>query len=76
MPITAKRFISKVMPDGHLLLPEDTAREIGSVYEVILIPLDEPDIYSYTEVLAKEKGFNNLSETDIEDIIHQQRGVH
>jgi len=36
MQATTKRFISKVMPDGHLLLPEETAKEIGSVFESII----------------------------------------
>jgi hypothetical protein len=76
MSTTARRFISKVMPDGHLLLPEDTAKDIGSVFEVILIPFGEPDIYNYTEALAIEKGFSHLTESDVEDIIHQYRGVH
>ncbi|MBF0542767.1 MAG: hypothetical protein HQK91_15140 [Nitrospirae bacterium] len=71
----ALRFISKVMPDGHLLLPEDTAKDVGSVFEVILIPFEDVDIYNYTESLAKEKGFDHLTEMDIENIIHQYRGV-
>ena len=57
----AKRFISKVLPDGHLSLPEDTAKNIGQLFEVILFPLEETDIYSYTEILAKEKGFSMKS---------------
>ena len=75
MAKSAKRFIGKVMPDGHLSLPEDTAKEVGSVFEVVLIPMEEPDIYSYAESLAKEKGFSELTENDIERIIHEARGV-
>lgn len=71
----AKKFISKVLPDGHLSLPEDTAKEVGKVFEVILIPLEEADIYSYAETLAKEKDFSQLTEKDIEKIIHESRGV-
>jgi hypothetical protein len=71
----AKKFISKVLPDGHLSLPEETAKEVGKVFEVILIPLQEADIYSYTEALAKEKNFSQLTEEDIERIIHEVRGI-
>ena len=71
----AKKFISKVLPDGHLSLPEDTAKDVGKVFEVILIPLQEAEIYSYTEALAKAKNFSQLTEEDIERIIHESRGI-
>jgi len=71
----AKKFISKILPDGHLSLPEDTAKEVGKIFEVILIPLEEAEIYSYAETLAKEKGFSKLTEEDIERIIHESRGI-
>jgi hypothetical protein len=71
----AKKFISKVLPDGHLSLPADTAKDVGKVFEVILIPLQEAEIYSYTEALAKEKNFSQLTEEDIEKIIHESRGI-
>ena len=71
----AKKFIGKVLADGHLSLPEDTAKYIGKVFEVILVPLEEADTYSYAETLAKEKGFATLSEEDIERIIHESRGM-
>lgn len=75
MKTTARRFIGKVLPDGHLSLPEDTAKEVGGVFDVILMPVEEPDIYSYAESLAKEKGFSDLTEQDIERIIHESRGI-
>jgi hypothetical protein len=71
----AKKFISKVLADGHLSLPEDTAKEVGKVFEVILIPLEEAEVYSYAETLAKERGFSRLAEEDIERIIHESRGI-
>lgn len=70
----AKKFISTVLPDGHLSLPEDTAKDVGKVFEVILIPLEEAEVYSYAETLAKEKGFSKLTEEDIERIVHESRG--
>jgi threonine dehydratase len=74
--LSARRFIGKVLPDGHLSLPEDAAREVGSVFEVILMPVQEQDIYAYAESLAKEKGFPNLTPEDVESIIHGSRGLH
>jgi hypothetical protein len=71
----ARKFISKVMPDGHLSLPEDAAKDVGKIFEVILIPFEDADIFSYAENLAKEKGFSELTEDDIEKIIHESRGV-
>lgn len=75
MKTTARRFIGKVLPDGHLSLPEDAAKEVGGVFDVILMPVEEPDVYSYAESLAKEKGFSDLTEQDIERIIHESRGI-
>jgi hypothetical protein len=76
MKTSARRFIGKVLPDGHLSLPEDAAKEVGSVFEVLLMPVKEPDIYGYAEMIAKEKGFADITEKDIEQIIHESRGVH
>ena len=75
MKTAVKRFIGKVLPDGHLSLPEDTAREVGSVFDVLLMPVEEPEIYSFAESLAREKGFINLTEEDVERIIHESRGI-
>ena len=71
----ARKFVGKVLQDGHLSLPEDTAKEVGKVFEVILVPFGDADIYSYTEALAREKGFSRLTEEDIERIVHESRGV-
>jgi len=76
MKTSAMRFIGKVLPDGHLSLPEDAAKEVGSVFEVLLMPVEEQDIYSYTKMLAKEKGLADLSEHDLDKIIHEARGFH
>jgi hypothetical protein len=71
----AKRFISRILSDGHLSLPDDMTKDIGKTFEVILIPLESDDIYSYAENLAKQKGFSVLTEEDIEKIIHESRNV-
>ena len=71
----AQKFISKVLPDGHLSLPKETAQDVGKIFEVILIPLGDSQIYSYAEDLAEQKGFSNITEEDIEKIIHESRGV-
>jgi len=70
-----RRFIGKVLPDGHLSLPDDAAKQVGSVFEVILLPAGEADIYGYAEILAKEKGFEDLTIDDVEKIIHASRGL-
>ena len=75
MKRTAKRFIGKVLPDGHLSLPDETAKEVGSVYDVVLMPVEGAEIYSFAESLAKEKGFVTFTEKDIERIIHESRGI-
>jgi hypothetical protein len=75
MKTTVKRFIGKVLPDGHLSLPDDTAREVGSVFDVLLMPVEDPEIFSFAESLAREKGFINLTEEDVERIIHESRGI-
>jgi len=72
---TVKRFIGKVLPDGHLSLPKETAKEVGSVFEVVLMPLEDLEIYSFAESLAREKGFISFTEEDLERIIHESRGV-
>jgi hypothetical protein len=75
MKTTVKRFIGKVLPDGHLSLPDDTAKEVGSVFDVVLMPVEDPEIYNFAESLAREKGFVNLTEEDVERIIHESRGI-
>jgi len=75
MKTAVKRFIGKVLPDGHLSLPDETAKEVGSVFDVVLMPMEDPEIYSFAESLGREKGFINLTEEDVERIIHESRGI-
>ena len=75
MKTSVKRFIGKVLPDGHLSLPDDTAKEVGSVFDVLLMPVEDSEIFSFAESLAKEKGFINLTEEDVERVIHESRGI-
>ena len=75
MKSTVKRFIGKVLPDGHLSLPDETAKEVGSVFDVFLMPVEDPEIYSFAESLAREKRFISLTEEDVERIIHESRGI-
>jgi hypothetical protein len=75
MKTAVKRFIGKVLPDGHLSLPDDTAKKVGSVFDVVLMPVEEPEIYSFAESLAREKGFINFTEEDVDRIIHESRGI-
>jgi hypothetical protein len=73
--MTIKKYIGRILPDGHISLPSNVSGEIGKIYEVILIPIEEADIYPYAETLAEEKGFSILTEADIEKIIHESRGI-
>jgi len=43
MESTAKtyKFIGKVLPDGHLSIPEDVAKDTGSEFEVLLTPVND-----------------------------------
>ncbi|MFQ5864487.1 MAG: hypothetical protein ACE5IW_04570 [bacterium] len=71
----ANKFIGKVLKDGHLSLPEEIAKQVGKIFEVILLPVGQNNIYSYSEMIAKEKGFSQYTEKDIEKIIHESRGI-
>ena len=71
----AKKFIGKVLPDGQLSLPEEISKQVGKVFEVILLPIGQAEIYSYTKQVASEKGISHYTEVDIEKIIHESRGV-
>ena len=46
-----------------------------SVYDVVRMPVEGAEIYSFAESLAKEKGFVTFTEKDIERIIHESRGI-
>ncbi|MCX5859518.1 MAG: hypothetical protein NT056_06425 [Proteobacteria bacterium] len=69
------KFIGKVLADGHLDLPKDKAKEVGKLYEVTIVPLEESGVYSTAEKIASDKGFYVLTEGDIEKIIHESRNI-
>lgn len=71
----AKRFIGEVLDDGHLSLPDDTARQVGKQFEVILLPIEEAETAAYAEDLARRRGFADLTEEDVARIIHESRGI-
>lgn len=71
----ANKFIGKVLTDGHLSLPDEVSKQVGKIFEVILLPINQNQINSYTEMLSKEKGFIQYTEKEIEKIIHESRGV-
>ena len=47
----------------------------GSKVEVIILPSEEKDIFSYTDELVKKKGIKPMSIKEIEKIVHEVRGV-
>ena len=71
----ATRIIGKVLPNGSIALPKEFSKKAGKVYEIILIPVDEPGIYEYCENIAKEKKIPRLTESALEKIIHNSRRV-
>lgn len=71
----ATKFISTVLNNGHLSIPKEISKKRGKMFEVILLPLEETNVYAYAEGLAQEKGFHALSEKDIEKIIHESRSA-
>ena len=52
------RFIGKVLPDGHLSVPEEVAKDTGSEFEVLLTPVDDIKrlISLYLEGRLERKG--------------------
>lgn len=71
-----KTFIGKVLSDGHLSLPEDSAKEVGKTYKVTLVPLDElPNASKWIGRLAEIKGLGHLTEDDVREAIKEFRGI-
>jgi len=75
MQTTAKtyKFIGKVLPDGHLSIPEDVAKESGSEFEVVLTPVDDikKTITRYlTGEIKKTRKFEDIifSPSEIEEV--------
>jgi len=75
MKAEAIRFIGKVLPDGHLSLPLEAAQQIGSVFDVVLLPVKDQDVYDFAETLAKEKDITSLTLDDIAALVHESRGI-
>lgn len=52
------KFIGKVLPDGHLSIPDEVAKDAGSEYEVTMTPVDDikKTILLYRKGLIKKKG--------------------
>ncbi len=71
----AKQFIGTVLEDGHLSLPREMATEVGKQFKVTMLPIDGAGVFEGGEELAKQKGFSDLTEDDLERIIHETRGV-
>ncbi len=69
-----KTFIGRILPDGHLSLPEDAAKDVGKTFKVTLVPLDDlPDASQWIGRLAELKGLGHLTEEDVRDSIEEVR---
>lgn len=72
-----KTFIGRILPDGHLSLPEEAAKDIGKSFQVTLVPLDElPDASDWVGRLAEIHHLGHLTEEDVEKIIQDVRNRH
>ena len=60
METTAKsyKFIGRVLPDGHLSLPQEAACDTGKEFEVIMRPLDDAahSVSLYLEGKLEKRG--------------------
>ena len=70
-----RMYLGKVLPDGHLTLPKEVAKKVGQEFKVVLFPAARNSIYKFTEKLARDKEFERYTEDDIEQIIHESRGI-
>lgn len=63
-------FIGRVLPDGHLSIPEDIAKDTGTEFEVTLSPLDDikRTILLYRKGLIEKKGSINDIKLEAERI--------
>ena len=70
-----KMFIGRVLPDGHLSLPENTGKEVGKAYKVTLVPLDDDGLSADELIgnLARINGLGHLTDEDIAKIIQEVR---
>lgn len=72
-----RTFIGRVLPDGHLSLPEEASREVGKAFKVTLVPLDAlPDASTWVGRLAELKGLGHLTEEDVREAVENVRRTH
>lgn len=52
------KFIGKVLPDGHLSIPEELAKDTAKEFEVVMTPIDsiKKTISLYLKGLIDKKG--------------------
>ncbi len=76
------RFIGKVLPDGHLSIPKEVAKDTGKGVEVIMNPVEVDDIKQtillYLEGRLEKKGsFEDivLNSSELEQAIKDAFGT-
>jgi len=72
--MSATKFLGRVLEDGHLSLPKEVAEQKGREFEVVLVSNGEKEIFGYAESLARQKGFDRLTEEDVARIVQEVRG--
>lgn len=68
-----RTFIGRVLPDGHLSLPEEASKEVGKAFKVTLVPLDELDASKWVGRLAEIKGLGHLTDEDVREAVDEVR---
>ncbi len=69
------RYIAKVLPDGHLPLPEPARSEAGNMFEVILMPLSPgPEVYNRIEEIVAARKIVHFSLDELAAVVAKVRG--
>ena len=64
------KFIGKVLPDGHLSIPDEIAKDTGKEFEVIMVPINNIQKYIslYLDGHIEKKGMLKDLSLDFREI--------
>jgi hypothetical protein len=69
------RYIAKVLPDGHLPLPDAVRNQTGNVFDVILMPLSPgTEVYNRIEEIVAARKIINHSLDEVAELVATFRG--
>lgn len=70
------RYIAKVLPDGHLPLPDTVKGAEGKIFEVILLPLSPGiEVYNRMEEIVGARKIAHYSLDELASFVAGLRGV-